>query len=34
MIPPDDAFGPDGDEQLGLPADTDLIVVAELFGAY
>ena len=34
VIPPDDAFGPDGDEQLGLPANTDLIVVAELFGAY
>ena len=34
VIPPDDGFGPNGDDQLGLPANTDLIVVAELFGAY
>jgi peptidylprolyl isomerase len=33
-MPPDDAFGPGGDPQLGLPANTDLIVVAELFGLY
>ena len=31
-MPPDQAFGPGGDPQLGLPANTDLIVVAELFG--
>ncbi len=33
-MPPDEAFGPGGDPQLGLPANTDLIAVAELFGAY
>jgi peptidylprolyl isomerase len=33
-MPPDEAFGPGGDPQLGLPANTDLIVVAELFGLY
>ena len=33
-MPPDEAFGPGGDPQLGLPANTDLIVVAELFGWY
>ena len=33
-MPPDEAFGPGGDPQLGLPANTDLIVVAELFGTY
>jgi peptidylprolyl isomerase len=33
-MPPDEAFGPGGDPQLGLPANTDLIVIAELFGMY
>jgi FKBP-type peptidyl-prolyl cis-trans isomerase len=33
-MPPDDAFGPGGEPDIGLPADTDLIVVAELFGLY
>ena len=33
-LPPDEAFGPGGDPELGLPANTDLIVVAELFGFY
>jgi peptidylprolyl isomerase len=33
-MPPDDAFGPGGEPDIGLPADTDLIVVAELFGSY
>jgi FKBP-type peptidyl-prolyl cis-trans isomerase len=33
-MPPDQAFGPGGDPQLGLPANTDLIVVAEMFGLY
>jgi peptidylprolyl isomerase len=33
-MPPDQAFGPGGDPQLGLPANTDLIVIAELFGMY
>lgn len=33
-MPPDEAFGPGGDPQLGLPANTDLIVVAELFGLF
>lgn len=33
-MPPDMAFGPEGDTSLGLPAATDLIVVAEVVGAY
>jgi peptidylprolyl isomerase len=31
-MPPSDAFGEEGDPQLGLPAGTDLIAVAELVG--
>jgi len=34
IAPPADAFGPDGNPQLGLPADTDLILVVDLLGAY
>jgi FKBP-type peptidyl-prolyl cis-trans isomerase len=34
VMPPDSAFGPDGNDQLGLPADTDLIAVVELEGAF
>lgn len=33
-IPPDLAFGPQGDPGLGLPAGKDLIVVAEILGVY
>ena len=33
-LPPDLAFGPDGEPGLGLPAGQDLIVVAEVFGVY
>lgn len=33
-MPPDLAFGPEGDASLGLPAGTDLIVVAEVVGVY
>jgi peptidylprolyl isomerase len=33
-IPPDQAFGPDGEPGLGLPAGVDLIVVAEVMGVY
>lgn len=33
-IPPEDGFGPDGDPQAGLPADTDIIFVVDLIGAY
>jgi peptidylprolyl isomerase len=33
-IPPDEAFGPDGEAGLGLPAGTDLIVVARVLGVY
>ncbi len=33
-MPPDFAFGPNGDPGLGLPAATDLIVVAEVVGVY
>ncbi len=34
VIPPADAFGPDGNPQLGLPAETDMIVVVDLLGAF
>lgn len=33
-LPPDLAFGPDGEPSLGLPAGVDLIVVAEIVGVY
>ncbi len=33
-MPPDAAFGPDGEPGLGLPAGVDLIVVAEVLGVY
>jgi FKBP-type peptidyl-prolyl cis-trans isomerase len=33
-IPPDEAFGPDGEPGLGLPAGIDLIVVARVLGVY
>jgi FKBP-type peptidyl-prolyl cis-trans isomerase len=33
-IPPADAFGPDGNTQLGLPANTDMIIVIDLLGVY
>jgi peptidylprolyl isomerase len=34
IIPPVDAFGPDGNPQLGLPAGTDMIVVVDLLGVF
>ena len=34
VIPPADAFGPDGNPQLGLPAGSDLIIVVDLLGVY
>ncbi|MCB0965816.1 MAG: FKBP-type peptidyl-prolyl cis-trans isomerase [Ilumatobacter sp.] len=33
-MPPEDAFGADGRPLLGLPPNTDVIVVAEILGAY
>ncbi|MFK7916538.1 MAG: FKBP-type peptidyl-prolyl cis-trans isomerase [Ilumatobacter sp.] len=33
-VPPEDGFGPDGNPQGGLPADTDMIFVIELIGTY
>ena len=33
-IPPEDGFGPDGNPQGGLPANTDMIFVIELIGVY
>jgi peptidylprolyl isomerase len=33
-IPPDQAFGPQGDPGLGLPAGVDVVVVAEIVGVY
>ncbi len=34
IIPPEDGFGPDGNPQGGLPADTDMIFVIELVATY
>jgi peptidylprolyl isomerase len=34
VIPPEDAFGPEGNPQLGLPAGTDMILVVDLLGVY
>jgi peptidylprolyl isomerase len=34
VIPPEDAFGPEGSEELGLAAGTDLILVIDLLAAY
>jgi peptidylprolyl isomerase len=34
IIPPDDAFGPDGNPELGLPAGSDMIVVVDLLGVF
>ncbi len=34
VIPPEDAFGPDGNPQLGLPAGTDMVIVVDLLGVY
>jgi peptidylprolyl isomerase len=34
VIPPEDAFGPEGSEDLGLAAGTDLILVIDLLAAY
>lgn len=33
-VPPEQGFGPDGETRLGLPADTDLIVIVEVIGVY
>jgi peptidylprolyl isomerase len=34
VVPPADAFGPDGNPQLGLPAGTDMVIVVDLLGVY
>ena len=34
IIPPDDAFGPEGNPQLGLPAGADTVIVVDLLGVY
>jgi peptidylprolyl isomerase len=34
VIPAEDAFGPDGNEQLGLPAGADLVMVFDLIAVY
>ena len=34
VVPPADAFGPDGNPQLGLPAGADMIIVVDLLGVY
>ena len=33
-VPPDDAFGPEGNPQAGLPAGSDVIFVVDLLAAY
>ncbi len=33
-VPPDDAFGPEGNPQAGLPAGADVIFVVDLLAAY
>lgn len=33
-VPPEDGFGPEGNPQGGLPANTDMIFVIELIGTY
>jgi FKBP-type peptidyl-prolyl cis-trans isomerase len=33
-IPPDMGFGPDGNPQMGLPKDTDIVIVVDLIGVY
>jgi peptidylprolyl isomerase len=32
IIPPDEGFGPEGSPQMGLPADTDMVLVIDLLG--
>jgi peptidylprolyl isomerase len=34
VVTPEDAFGPDGNPQLGLPAGTDMVIVVDLLGVY
>jgi FKBP-type peptidyl-prolyl cis-trans isomerase len=34
VVPPADAFGPDGNPQIGLPAGTDMVIVVDLLGVY
>ena len=34
IVPPADAFGAEGNPPLGLPADTDMIIVVDLLGVY
>ena len=34
VIPPDKAFGAEGNPQMGLPANTDVVMVVDLLGAY
>jgi FKBP-type peptidyl-prolyl cis-trans isomerase len=34
VIPPDLGFGPDGSTQIGLPPETDVVIVVDLLGKY
>jgi peptidylprolyl isomerase len=34
VIPPELGFGPEGSPQIGLPAETDAIIVVDLLGKY
>jgi FKBP-type peptidyl-prolyl cis-trans isomerase len=33
-FPPEAGFGPEGNNQIGLPAETDAILVVDLLGKY
>ena len=33
-IPPDSGFGPEGSTEIGLPAETDIVIVVDLLGKY
>ncbi len=34
VIPPEKGFGAEGNPQMGLPADTDIVMVVDLLGVY
>ncbi|MDX2378459.1 MAG: FKBP-type peptidyl-prolyl cis-trans isomerase [Acidimicrobiia bacterium] len=34
VIPPESGFGPEGSTEIGLPAETDIIIVVDLLGKY
>jgi peptidylprolyl isomerase len=34
IIPPESGFGPEGSTEIGLPTETDIIIVVDLLGKY